>query len=384
MEHQWKETKNFDFTEVKFDATGRTLEGHAAVFGNVDLVGDRIIGGAFRKTLSERGSKVGLLWQHDIHEPIGRPVELREDERGLFIKAVISDTRRGQDALALLRDNAIKGLSIGYDSLPGGTEFVTENGKSIRLLKEVRLWEISLVTMPANEEAGVTALKDVVPTEGKPWNVFHEGDNWVVRKVDADGKPTGKPLGTHPTEEEARAQVRALYANEPGKEANVPADEFKAWDTATQNNLPDSSFLHIESGGEKDSGGKTTPRSLRHLPYKNAAGKIDLPHLRNAISRLSQSNTGTEGGEKWLTDSLRKSLLAKARKMLASAGGKELELDDLKEIVVLFAGLLPNDEAPSTTDTSEAGPVSPPTEIDAAAMLKLIELEEAEINLMEV
>jgi phage I-like protein len=61
------------------------------------------------------------------------------------------------------------------------------------------------------------------------------------------------------------------------------------WTTAYINDLADSAFLHIESGGKKDSEGKTVPRSLRHFPYKDASGKIDLPHLRNAIARIPQA-----------------------------------------------------------------------------------------------
>lgn len=67
-------------------------------------------------------------------------------------------------------------------------------------------------------------------------------------------------------------------------------EEFakKAWSTAVINALPDSSFAIISAGGDKDDDGKTTPRSLRHLPYKNADGSVDLSHLRNALARLDQ------------------------------------------------------------------------------------------------
>src|SRR5438552_6713146 len=60
------------------------------------------------------------------------------------------------------------------------------------------------------------------------------------------------------------------------------------WTTAFINSLPDSSFAYIEPGRSKDSEGKTTPRSKRHLPYKDASGKVDLAHVRNALARLSQ------------------------------------------------------------------------------------------------
>lgn len=84
-----------------------------------------------------------------------------------------------------------------------------------------------------------------------------------------------------------------------------------------QGSLPDSAFLYIEPGGKKE-GGKTTPNSLRHLPVPDKA------HIRNAISRLSQPATGKTDGEKWLTEDLRKKLLAKARKMLGEDEKKEL------------------------------------------------------------
>ena len=60
------------------------------------------------------------------------------------------------------------------------------------------------------------------------------------------------------------------------------------WSRKFINDLPDSAFAVVESGGKKDSEGKTVPRTLRHLPYKDKSGKVDLPHLRNALGRLGQ------------------------------------------------------------------------------------------------
>jgi len=84
------------------------------------------------------------------------------------------------------------------------------------------------------------------------------------------------------------------------------------WGARYINDLPDSAFLYVESG-EKDSEGKTTPRKKRHLPYKDKSGKVDLAHLRNALSRLGQSGTGRG----WLSEDLRKRLASKARGILA-------------------------------------------------------------------
>jgi HK97 family phage prohead protease len=86
------------------------------------------------------------------------------------------------------------------------------------------------------------------------------------------------------------------------------AGDIKAvWTAAFINDLPDSAFLYIEPGGSKDSDGKTTPRSNRHFPYKGSDGSIDLPHLRNALARIPQSN---------LSQSIKDELTAKAQRIL--------------------------------------------------------------------
>ena len=94
----------------------------------------------------------------------------------------------------------------------------------------------------------------------------------------------------------------------PIKFESASEKEAKAvWTTAYMNDLADSCFLYIESGGKKDDSGKTKPRSLRHFPYKDKSGKIDLAHLRNAIAQAPKSN---------LPKSVQDSVQAKARKIL--------------------------------------------------------------------
>ncbi len=108
--------------------------------------------------------------------------------------------------------------------------------------------------------------------------------------------------------------------------------EKAVWDTAYVNDLPDSAFLYVESG-EKDSGGKTTPRSKRHFPYKDSGGKVDQAHVRNAIARIPQSNAPGLSTDK------KKSLQNRARKMLSSAN-KETFVTQVKEAIsTIFPGL---------------------------------------------
>ena len=111
---------------------------------------------------------------------------------------------------------------------------------------------------------------------------------------------------------ECGGEMRRAERPGPGKSKAV-------WSTAYKNNLPDSAFFYIESGGKKNGEGKTTPRSLRHLPYKDAEGKVDIPHVRNALSRAS----GTKDKDgKFLAESIVSSIQSRARKLLASAQGK--------------------------------------------------------------
>ena len=101
------------------------------------------------------------------------------------------------------------------------------------------------------------------------------------------------------------------------------------WSTAYVNNLPDGSFFYIEPGGEKDEEGKTKPRTLRHLPYKDETGKVDLPHLRNAIARAPQV--------KGLGDEKVKSIQARAQKMLArmqSANKSKMDEADFADLEI--------------------------------------------------
>lgn len=121
-----------------------------------------------------------------------------------------------------------------------------------------------------------------------------------------------------------------------------PYGSFKAvWSTATVNDLPDSSFLLIESGGEKDEEGKTKPRSLRHFPYKDADGKVDLPHLRNAIARIPQAEIEgfDEAKQTALQDKARAILEKETAKEEKTEKGVDLAKLPTEILAALFQGL---------------------------------------------
>jgi HK97 family phage prohead protease len=94
------------------DADG-VFEGYASTFGNIDNGMDIVARGAFQKSLGKR--KVRMLWQHDPNQPIGVWDIIEETERGLYVKGRISkDVQRGREAMALMRMDALDGISIGF------------------------------------------------------------------------------------------------------------------------------------------------------------------------------------------------------------------------------------------------------------------------------
>ncbi|MEM6729815.1 MAG: HK97 family phage prohead protease [Pseudomonadota bacterium] len=133
---------------------GLEIEGYASLFGITDTGGDLVEKGAYGaslKALKKAGQSVKMLWQHRPEEPIGVWDEVRETEKGLFVKGrLLPDVARAQEAAALLRAGAIDGLSIGYRTLKA-----KKNDKGERLLCELELWEVSLVTFPMLPEARV-------------------------------------------------------------------------------------------------------------------------------------------------------------------------------------------------------------------------------------
>ena len=131
---------------------GTVIEGYASLFGKCDQGGDVVEAGAYATSLS-RAAKAGrgikMLWQHDPREPIGVWDEVEEDGTGLRVKGRILDSvARGREAAALIKAGAIDGLSIGYRTVSAA-----KGTQGHRLLQEVELWEVSVVTFPMLQQA---------------------------------------------------------------------------------------------------------------------------------------------------------------------------------------------------------------------------------------
>lgn len=135
------------------------FEGYGSVFGNKDLGNDVIEKGAFAKSLRKRKAKgVKLLYQHKSDMPIGVFDEIKEDEHGLVVKGRLAlKTQAGAEAYELLKMGALDGLSIGFRVNPQEVSYDKRANK--RIIKEVDLMEVSLVTFPMNPQATVRSVK---------------------------------------------------------------------------------------------------------------------------------------------------------------------------------------------------------------------------------
>lgn len=149
-----------DTKAVKEDGT---FSGYAAIFGTKDTGGDIIRKGAFKASLAQiPAGKVRMLWQHDRLEPIGIWTKFEEDEIGLKAEGrLILETAKGREAHALMKAGALDGLSIGFKII----NVTRDNIKSARVLENVLLKEVSLVTFPMHPDATVSSVKSANNTE---------------------------------------------------------------------------------------------------------------------------------------------------------------------------------------------------------------------------
>lgn len=140
--------------EVKMGAEGSLkFSGYASVFDGLDSYGDTIKAGAYKNTIEGRDRPVQLRWNH-YGPVIGKFTEIYEDEKGLFVSGELTKGHStAEDTAALLRHGAISGMSIGYavrDSEQDGV---------VRVLKDIELFEISIVETPADNNAHITTVK---------------------------------------------------------------------------------------------------------------------------------------------------------------------------------------------------------------------------------
>lgn len=135
----------------------REFEGYGSVFGNIDHGGDVVLPGAFSDSLKEHktsGTMPLMFWMHQPDQVPGVWIDMAEDRKGLYVKGEVLDTALGRDVRVLLEKNAVRGLSIGYRPLAADYR-----SDGVRMLKQVELAEVSIVSMAMNPLARVESMK---------------------------------------------------------------------------------------------------------------------------------------------------------------------------------------------------------------------------------
>lgn len=205
--------------------SGRKIEGHGAIFGNVDLGGDIVMPGAFRKSLAHHksaGTMPQMFWMHDPSQVPGMWEAVTEDNSGLAVSGVLADTTLGNDMKTLAGMKAVRGLSIGYNATD-----VDYDRQGNRLLKQVDVWEVSLVSLAMNPLAQIESVKarlsasgEYVPTEREFEAVLRDAGysknvaKMLVAKLfdsDPGGMPDGRRWDAGDVDDEESA-VAALQA----------------------------------------------------------------------------------------------------------------------------------------------------------------------------
>jgi HK97 family phage prohead protease len=156
-----------DFKVKVLDVAARTIEGYLSVFNVRDLCGEMTVKGTFAKSISERGpksgakAKIAFLWQHNMQEPIGQIVELKEDNYGLYFKAVLDNVPRGLQALEQINSGTLNQFSFGYKYVWDKTKYDEETDTIVLL--EVKMYEGSVVTLGCNPETyAIKSIEDLM------------------------------------------------------------------------------------------------------------------------------------------------------------------------------------------------------------------------------
>lgn len=180
------QTKQFEVEELMFSEDSRTISGYAAVFNNVDKAGDMLIKGCFAKSIAERGpeskakDKIIFLWMHNMSEPLGRIITLREDDHGLYFEAEVDKIELGDRTIEQLKSGTLNQFSIGYRYVWDKCEYITIDGKEVFVCKELILNEISVVSIGCNGETEFLGFK----SDADSYEEFQKEISTTLKGVD--------------------------------------------------------------------------------------------------------------------------------------------------------------------------------------------------------
>jgi HK97 family phage prohead protease len=198
-----------DRCDLKFASDGGSFTGYASVFGSVDSMGDTVLKGAFADTLKDRTRPVRMFFGHSPGRPLGIWTKLFEDEAGLLARGEFTPGNTdAQNIRASLKHGAVDGLSIGFRIPTGGAED-TEGGG--RIISKIELVEISVVSLPAEDNARVDISS--VKSEIETISTIREAE-YFLRDVG---------LFTNPMAKEFLSQLKTIIQ----RDADVEDEQIK-------------------------------------------------------------------------------------------------------------------------------------------------------------
>ena len=156
------EHKTFPMEVKEISKTGE-FSGYLSVFNNIDSYRDIVLPGAFKESLdewSEKGRLPPILWQHRGDQPIGPFTKMEEDEHGLYVEGILllEDVQTAREAHSLIKNKVVSGMSIGFETKIEEWD----KDEQVRKLHKLKLWEGSIVTFPANDEAQIDSVKSII------------------------------------------------------------------------------------------------------------------------------------------------------------------------------------------------------------------------------
>lgn len=202
---------------IDLDEKNNIVKGYGSYFDNKDSDMDIIRRGAYQKTIQENGQRVKYLYQHDMMQPIGKMNELFEDEKGLVFTAEIPKTQLGNDVIELMKAGVITENSVGIMPI------VKEMMNDYREIREVKLYEISAVTMAANDQAKILDVKGMVDID----KVYKRYDN--ICKLLRKGN-ISDDMGYALESEILKLKTYFINATQPVEETTEPVEKSQEVD----------------------------------------------------------------------------------------------------------------------------------------------------------
>lgn len=223
------------------------------------------------------------------------PLQKRRQFVAVF-NSVLSKCRQGGGTVKFCEGRA-------FPQAHGAVKEMTMEEKKAEEVEEEKCGQVLIVEEAPKPFGGAVTIADAQSYEATQEAHIEASDLWrmydgVAENIREDEGmlEDAKVVATKAALDDVGALLQGIKVGQRswlGKVADFLSPGDKAvWTAAFINNLPDSSFAYVEPGGKKDDQGKTVPRSKRHFPFKNATGKVDLPHLRNALARVPQSPFG--------------------------------------------------------------------------------------------